>query len=55
MLSDLESATVATHGEVLDLIDRRALYGKGCGIVDVSLLASTLLTADTQLWTHDAR
>ena len=55
MLSDLELATVATHDEVLELIERQALYGKGCGLVDLSLLASTLLTQYTQLWTLDAR
>lgn len=54
-LSDLEFATVATHDEVLELIERQALYGKGCGLVDLSLLASTLLTQYTQLWTLDAR
>jgi hypothetical protein len=55
MLADLESATVATHDEVLDLIDRHSLYGKGCGLVDLSLLASTLLSPNTQLWTSDTR
>ena len=55
MLSDLELATVATHDEVLALIERQVLYGKGCGLVDLSLLASTLLTQYTQLWTLDVR
>jgi predicted nucleic acid-binding protein len=55
MLSDLEVATVATHDEVLTLIERQTLFGKGCGLVDLSLLASTLLSEHTQLWTLDAR
>jgi hypothetical protein len=29
--------------------------GRGIGLVDVHLLASTLLTPETQLWTHDKR
>jgi hypothetical protein len=45
----------ATTDEVLTLIEREKLYGLGCGLVDISLLASTLLTPDTQLWTLDKR
>lgn len=36
-------------------IDRHALMGKGIGFVDVHLLASCLLTSETQLWTRDKR
>ena len=39
--------------EVLDLIEREKLYGQGCGPVDVTLLASTLITAGASLWTLD--
>lgn len=45
----------ATSDEVLTLIEREKLYGLGCGLVDISLLASTLLTPDAQLWTEDKR
>ena len=55
ILSDLDTTTVATQEEVLELIERHALYGKGCGLVDLSLLASALLTGHTLLWTLDAR
>jgi hypothetical protein len=55
MLADLEQATLATHDEVLELIERQSLSGKGCGLVDLSLLASTLLNAQTRLMTLDAR
>lgn len=55
ILSDLDTATVATHEEVLELIERQALYGTGCGLVDLSLLASALLTGHTLVWTLDAR
>lgn len=55
MLSELEPATVATTDEVLGLTERQHLYGRGCGFVDLSLLASTLLSANTQLLTTDGR
>ena len=55
ILSDLDTTTVATQEEVLELIERHALCGKGCGLADVSLLASALLTGHTLLWTLDAR
>lgn len=55
MLQELESAPVATPSELLALIDRRTLQGRGCGYVDVSLLASALLGDQTLLWTLDRR
>jgi len=55
ILSDLDTTTVATQEKVLELIERQALFGKGCGLVDLSLLASALLSGHTLLWTHDAR
>ena len=41
--------------EVMTFIENEKLYGLGCGLVDMSLLASTLLTPDTQIWTLDKR
>lgn len=55
LLQELESVPVATTQEVLALIDQRGLHGRGCGFVDMSLLASVLLGARTQLWTMDKR
>jgi hypothetical protein len=55
MLGELESVHVATPDELLALLQRRALFGRGCGFVDVSLLASTLLSDQTLLWTLDKR
>jgi predicted nucleic acid-binding protein len=54
-LRDLPQATVAWEEEVLDLIEREALFGRGIGYVDVHLLAAALLTTDTKLWTRDRR
>ncbi|WP_027995941.1 type II toxin-antitoxin system VapC family toxin [Simplicispira psychrophila] len=55
MLAELESTRLATSDELLELIERRNLYGRGCGLVDISLLASTLLSEETLLWTADKR
>lgn len=41
--------------EVLAFINDQRLYGLGCGLVDISLLASTLITSGTMLWTLDKR
>lgn len=51
-LTFLPQAPVATHNEVLDLIDRERLHGIGIGYVDAHLLASARL-ADATLWTRD--
>lgn len=55
MLRELESVQVATPDELIELLQRRALFGRGCGFVDVSLLASALLSDQTLLWTLDKR
>jgi predicted nucleic acid-binding protein len=55
LLRALDGAPVATYEETLAFIERRALQGRGCGCVDVSLLASALLGGQTLLWTLDKR
>ena len=55
MLGELESTLLATPDEILELIERRSLYGLGCGFVDMSLLASALLSEQTLIWTLDKR
>jgi hypothetical protein len=52
-LKKLQQSLVATTEETLELIEREQLQDLGCGAVDVSLLASVLLTPDTLLWTVD--
>jgi predicted nucleic acid-binding protein len=54
-LQDLPQAPVALDEDVLHLIDREALYGRGIGYVDAHLLAAARLTAGSKLWTHDRR
>ncbi len=51
----LQAATQASLTEVRALIERETLHGTGCGLVDLMLLASTLLTANATLWTLDKR
>ena len=55
MLVELECPPTATHEELLELIEHRALQGRGCGFVDVSLLASALLGEKILVWTLDKR
>jgi predicted nucleic acid-binding protein len=55
-LADMESlleVRVALIGEVRHMIEAHALYSKGIGLTDASLIASCLLTPGTQLWTFD--
>lgn len=54
LLNSLPTATVATHDEVLLMIEDRDLAGSGIGWVDSHLLASALLS-DAALWTLDHR
>jgi predicted nucleic acid-binding protein len=57
-LADLERlhpATQASMREVRDFIERESLFGLGCGLVDMSLLCSTLVTPSATLWTLDKR
>lgn len=55
LLSELASTPLATHEEFLAMMDARQLYGRGCGFVDMSLLASVLLSEKTLIWTRDKR
>lgn len=45
----------ASLGEIMEFIEREKLYGLGCGLVDMALLASTLITPGARLWTLDKR
>lgn len=54
-LQRLQPAQQATVREVMALVERERLFGLGCGLVDVSLLASALMTPGATLWTLDRR
>ena len=54
LLSELPVVTAATNEEVMHLIDKHRLGGKGIGWIDAHLLASALLS-HTPLWTRDRK
>lgn len=54
-IATLPQARQATLDEVRGFIEREKLYGLGCGVVDLALLASTLLTPGSRLWSLDKR
>ena len=57
VLADLDAlpgAKLASHTEVLRLIDQQKLWGRGLGWIDVHLLASALLS-NCRFWTLDKR
>ncbi len=53
LLSNLPMAPSATDVEVLGLIERRKLMGRGIGYLDAHLLAATALAHPARLWTGD--
>ena len=54
-LAHLPHALRATDDEVLTMIDRHGLHGRGLSLVDTHLLASAVLTPDARIWTLDRR
>ena len=54
LLQGLSAASVASDSEVLLLIEREQLMGRGIGYADAHLLASAKLS-HCQLWTQDKR
>ena len=54
-LSDQRQALVATHDEVMMMIDRHGIFSMGIGYTDAHLLASVLLDGRAALWTRDRR
>ena len=54
LLSALPQVEVADHGEVLALLERHRLAGRGLGWIDVHLLAACKLSG-VPIWTLDRR
>ncbi|KAA0692010.1 type II toxin-antitoxin system VapC family toxin [Neorhizobium sp. P12A] len=54
-LAAQRGAVVATHDEVMTVIDRHSIFSMGIGYTDVHLLASVLLDPRAALWTRDKR
>jgi len=55
LLSNLYQFPGLTRDEVLQLVDRKRLWGRGLGAVDAHLLGSALLVPGARLWTRDKR
>ncbi len=51
----LQGSRQASWREVMDFVEREQLYGLGCGLVDLTLLASALMTPGARLWSMDKR
>ena len=54
-LQGLQQTQQASIREVVDFIESEHLFGLGCGLVDLLLLASTLISPSVELWTLDKR
>lgn len=55
LLSGLYQFPTVTHLELLHLVDRRRLWGKGLSAIDANLLGSVALVDGARLWTRDKR
>ena len=55
LLRGLPRILVATHDEVLFLIESHRFMGRGIGFIDAHLLTSTAMAPPTQLWANDRR
>ncbi len=51
----LQQTQQASLPEVMEFVEREKLYGLGCGLVEMVLLASALITPSAELWTLDKR
>ena len=51
----LQKSQQASVRETLAFVERESLFGQGCGLIDMLLLASTILTPGIELWTLDKR
>lgn len=54
-LTAQRGAVIATHDEVMIMIDRHGIFSMGVGYTDAHLLASVLLDQRAALWTRDRR
>jgi hypothetical protein len=52
-MDELDHSAPVSVDEVIRLIEDEEIYGKGCGLVDMSLLTSTLKTPGARLWASD--
>lgn len=55
LLGRLPAAPVADQEEILFLVERYRLMGRGLGFIDTHLLGAVFLAGDAWLWTRDKR
>lgn len=54
-LDGLQQTQQASVREMMAFVEREHLFGLGCGLVDMLLLASAMMTPGVELWTLDKR
>ena len=54
-LALLRQANQASLDEIMAFIEQERLYGLGCGLVDMAILVSTMITPGALLWARDKR
>lgn len=54
-LRKLPLPMIATDNEVVSMVERHGIFGRGIGLVDAHLVAAVLLTPEAKLWTRDKR
>ncbi len=54
-LDALQQPQQTSVREVMAFVERERLFGMGCGLIDMLLLASTMMTPGVELWTLDKR
>ncbi|UXA16913.1 type II toxin-antitoxin system VapC family toxin [Mycobacterium sp. SMC-4] len=55
LLANLWQFPTAQHEEVLYLVERRQLWGRGLSAVDAHLMAAVAMVEGARLWTRDKR
>lgn len=55
LLSRQRQAPVASHYEIMTMIERHSLFSMGIGYTDAQLVASVLIDARVRLWAGDRR
>lgn len=55
LLGNLTRFPTLTHEELMTLVERRGLWGRGLSTVDAHLLGAATITPGSSLWTRDKR
>ena len=55
LLADLVAFPILDHAELLSLVERRRLWGRGLSAIDAHLVGSVALMPGASLWTCDKR